>query len=73
VRPTAKRLDVGFIADAAAEPPPRIREIVFADTPDVRLYNNAFIPRRRVSDMDGFPVGDAEIVFKYRHPDLRTA
>ncbi len=43
------------------------------DTPDFRLYNNAFILRRRVCFVDGFPVGDPEIVFKFRHPDERKA
>ena len=50
-----------------------IREIVFMDTPDFRLYNNAFILRRRIAYVDGFPVGDPEIVFKFRHPDEMTA
>jgi len=52
---------------------PEIREITFADTPDFRLYNNAFILRRRVSYVDGFPVGDPEMVFKFRHPDEQKA
>jgi hypothetical protein len=46
-----------------------VREIVFVDTPDFALYKNAFILRRRISYLDGFPVGDPEIVFKYRHPE----
>jgi hypothetical protein len=29
--------------------------------------------RRRVTYVDGFPVGDPEIVFKYRHPDEHAA
>jgi len=45
----------------------------FGDTPDFRLYNNAFILRRRICYVDGFPVGDPEIVFKFRHPDQQTA
>lgn len=69
VKRTAKKLDVGFIADPGTDQRPRIREITFGDTPDFRLYNNAFILRRRITYMDGFPVGDPEIVFKYRHPD----
>jgi len=52
---------------------PEIREIVFGDTFNFRLYNNAFILRRRISYVDGFPVGDPEIVFKFRHPDEQTA
>ena len=43
------------------------------DTPDFRLYNNSFILRRRIRYQDGFPVGDPEIVFKFRHPDEMTA
>jgi len=64
---------VDFIADPKASQRPDIREIVFLDTPDFRLYNNAFILRRRVTYVDGFPVGDPEIVFKLRHPDEKTA
>jgi len=69
VQQTAKRLDLGFIANPDTDRRPEIREIIFGDTPDFRLYNNAFILRRRISYVDGFPVGDPEIVFKYRHPD----
>jgi hypothetical protein len=69
VKQTAKQLGVGFIADSNADQRPEIREITFGDTPDFRLYNNAFILRRRICYVDGFPVGDPEIVFKYRHPD----
>jgi hypothetical protein len=73
VQKVAKKSGVGFIPDAEAGQRPQIREIVFGDTPDFRLYNNAFILRRRVSYVDGFPVGDPEIVFKYRHPDEKVA
>lgn len=52
---------------------PQIREVLFLDTKDFRLYNNAFILRRRVFYENGFLVGDPEIVFKFRHPDLATA
>ena len=52
---------------------PQIREVVFLDTADFRLYNHAFILRRRIMYEDGFPVGDPEIVFKFRHPDLQKA
>jgi hypothetical protein len=69
VKDTAKKLDVGFIADPDTNRRPEIREITFGDTPDFHLYNNAFILRRRISYVDGFPVGDPEIVFKYRHPN----
>jgi len=73
VERTAKKVGVGFIADREAGLRPEVREIVFGDTPDFRLYNNAFILRRRISYVDGFPVGDPEIVFKYRHPDEESA
>lgn len=53
--------------------PVKIREVVFVDTEDFRLYNNAFILRRRIPYQDGFPVGDPEIVFKFRHTDLQMA
>lgn len=52
---------------------PRIREVMFVDTPDFQLYNNSFILRRRTVYQDGFPVSDPEIVFKFRHPDMHEA
>jgi hypothetical protein len=73
VKATAKKLGVGFVPDPNTELRPEIREIIFMDTPDFRLYNNAFILRRRTCFVDGFPVGDPEIVFKYRHPDEQQA
>jgi hypothetical protein len=73
VKTTAKNVGVGFIPDPNSERRPEVREITFGDTPDFRLYNNAFILRRRITYVDGFPVGDPEIVFKYRHPDEQKA
>ena len=73
VQRTAKKTKVGFIEDSAAGLRPEVREIVFGDTSDFRLYNNAFILRRRICYVDGFPVGDPEIVFKFRHPDEQKA
>jgi len=73
VKRAAKDADVGFISDPESGERPDIREILFFDTPDFRLYNNAFILRRRIRYVDGFPVGDPEIVFKYRHPDEQKA
>jgi hypothetical protein len=70
---TAKKVGVGFIEDRETGLRPEVREILFGDTPDFRLYNNAFILRRRISYVDGFPVGDPEIVFKFRHPDEQQA
>ena len=72
-RRTAKSLNVGFREDPEVDEAPRVREIIFVDTPDFRLYNNGFILRRRIAYVDGFPAGDPEIVFKFRYPDLRRA
>ncbi len=73
VSKVAKRLDVGFEPHSARSVRPQIREVLFLDTQDFTLYNNAFILRRRITYEDGFPVGDPEMVFKFRHPDLETA
>jgi hypothetical protein len=73
VQKSAKKANVRFVVDPKASRRPEIREIVFVDTPDFRLYNNAFILRRRISYEDGFPVGDPEIVFKFRHTDEHAA
>ena len=64
---------VEFIKDPNLDERPAVREVVFLDTGDFRLYNNAFILRRRIAYADGFPFGDPEIVFKFRHPDLQKA
>jgi hypothetical protein len=69
---TAKKCGIGF-SDKGVVLKPAIREVLFLDTADFRLYNHAFILRRRIAYEDGFPVGDPEIVFKFRHPDLQTA
>lgn len=73
VRRTTKVADVGYITDSRLGERPNIREIVFGDTQDVRLYNNAFILRRRIRYVDGFASGDPEIAFKFRHPDGQRA
>ena len=73
VQRCAKELKVGFLTDPKLGRRPDIREIVFMDTPDFRLYNNSFILRRRIQYEDGFPVGDPEVVFKFRHTDEMTA
>ncbi|MFG1479057.1 hypothetical protein V5F53_10370 [Xanthobacter sp. V4C-4] len=69
----AKREGVDFEPHSARGVRPQIREVLFLDTQDFKLYNNAFILRRRFTYEDGFPVGDPEIVFKFRHPDQATA
>ena len=71
VKRTAKQADVDFSRKAFKDAKPRIREVLFFDTEDFRLYNNAFILRKRTEYVDGFAVGDPEIVFKFRHPDLQ--
>jgi hypothetical protein len=53
--------------------PVKIREVLFLDTSDFRLYNNAFILRRRFAYEDGFPSGVPEMVFKFRHADIQKA
>jgi hypothetical protein len=73
VHRTAETSDVGYSTTEFKGLRPQIREVLFLDTKDFRLYNNAFILRRRVNYVDGFAVGDPEIVFKFRHPDLQKA
>ncbi len=73
LRRPAKENGVDFDTKAFVDEPLQIREVLFLDTPDFRLYNNAFILRRRILYRDGFPIGDPEIVLKYRHPDLQKA
>ena len=72
VAKTAKEFGIGF-TNKGVILKPQIREVLFLDTPDCRLYNNAFILRRRIRYEDGFPVEDPEIVFKFRHPDMQKA
>jgi len=67
----AKEFGVKYTPDGFVNQPVKIREVLFVDTEDFRLYNNAFILRRRIPYKDGFPIGEPEIVFKFRHPDLQ--
>jgi hypothetical protein len=73
VRKAAKEARIDFDSDGYETLRPQIREVLFLDTKEFKLYNNAFILRRRTFYEDGFPVGEPEIVFKFRHPDLDTA
>jgi hypothetical protein len=73
MRAPAKEHGVGFTNKGYSRQPLKIREVLFVDTEDFRLYNNAFILRRRIPYQDGFPIGDPEVVFKFRHPDMQTA
>ncbi len=73
MRAPAKEHRVGFSMKGFDKSPLKIREVLFIDTRDFRLYNNAFILRRRIPYKEGFPIGDPEIVFKFRHPDVQMA
>jgi hypothetical protein len=69
----AEEHGVTFSVGAFKDEPIQIREVLFVDTADFRLYNNAFILRRRIRYEDGFPISDPEIVFKFRHSDMQKA
>jgi hypothetical protein len=69
---TAREFGIGFI-DKGVVLKPEIREVLFLDTADFRLYNHAFILRRRIAYEQGFPAEEPEIVFKFRHPDMQQA
>ena len=69
---SAKKFGIGFSTKGVVLKP-EIREVLFLDTADFRLYNSAFILRRRIAYKDGFPVSDPEMVFKFRHPDAQKA
>jgi len=71
MREPCKEHGVRFTTGNFETEPIKIREVLFIDTDDFRLYNNAFILRRRIAYKDGFPIGDPEIVFKFRHPDMQ--
>src|SRR5271156_3683156 len=47
VAQTAKQFGIGYI-DKGVVLKPRIREVMFLDTADFRLYKRAFILRRRI-------------------------
>jgi hypothetical protein len=72
VAQTAKQFGIDYV-DKGMALKPKIREVMFLDTADFRLYNHPFILRRRIRYVDGFPAGDPEIVFKFRHPDVQKA
>jgi len=73
VQRTARRMKIRCVDEPDSGRAPLVREIVFGDTPDFRLYKNGFILRRRIRYVDGFATGDPEIVFKYRDADFRRA
>jgi hypothetical protein len=72
LRGPAAQHGVKFSTKPYEDAPVQVREVLFLDTPDARLYKNAFILRRRIRYHDGFPIGEPEIVFKYRHKDLQA-
>jgi hypothetical protein len=72
VAQTAKEFGIDFINKGVVLKP-AIREVLFLDAADFRLYNHSFILRRRIAYKDGFPTGEPEIVFKFRHPDMQRA
>ncbi len=72
VAQTAREFGIDFITKGVALKP-AIREVLFLDAADFRLYNHSFILRRRIAYQDGFPAGEPEIVFKFRHPDMQKA
>jgi hypothetical protein len=73
VKRVAREHGVGFSTAEFEEERPQIREVVFLDTSDFRLYKSGFILRKRIAYQDGFAIGEPEIVFKYRVPDLQAA
>jgi hypothetical protein len=73
MRRPAEKNEVDVSTQEFVDAPLQIREVLFVDTADFRLYNNAFILRRRIPYKEGFPSGDAEIVFKFRHSDMQKA
>ena len=73
IRLLAGEFGLRFSRLEPATTPIQIREVLFVDTAGHRLYNNAFILRRRIRYEDGFPVSDPEVVFKYRSDNLQKA
>ncbi|HET7535662.1 MAG TPA: hypothetical protein VFJ90_04360, partial [Candidatus Didemnitutus sp.] len=73
VSPPAAAHGIKFRMGPYYEAPLKIREVLFVDTEDFRLYKNAFILRRRIEYQDGFPVSDPEVVFKWRGDDIQKA
>src|SRR6516165_12183328 len=73
LRGPAAKHKVSFSTGSFSNAPLKIREVLFVDTPDFRLYNNGFILRRRIPYADGFPIGDPEVVFKFRDRDMQKA
>ncbi len=73
VKRAAEESEVDFSTKGFKDAQPQVREVLFLDTEDFKLYNSAFILRRRTLYQHGFLMGDPEIVFKFRHPDLQAS
>jgi hypothetical protein len=67
----AEESGVRLSTDGFEKTPLQIREVLFLDTADYKLYKNSFILRRRILYEDGFPEGEPEIVLKYRNSDIQ--
>src|SRR5262249_53001398 len=72
VAQTAKEFGIGFI-DKGVVLNPQIREVLFLDTADFRLYNNAFILRRAIQYKNASPVENPEMFLKFRNPEMKKA
>jgi hypothetical protein len=72
VRQAAGSVDVG-LSGHGRPGEERLREVVFYDTPRFHLYEGSCIVRKRTRHRDGWPTGDPEITFKFRHPDMDAA
>ena len=73
VQRAAATTGVGYQHTPKSQLRPEVREVLFLDTGGYQLYNNNFIVRRRIAYEDGFPIGDPEIVFKYRSDNMAKA
>ena len=72
LRPPADECGVKFSTEEFEDAPLKIREVLFVDTKDFKLHSYAFICSA-YPHTDGFPSGEPEIVFKFRHPDMQKA
>lgn len=55
------------------EDKPRVREIIFLDTPKSDLYQRSFLLRTRRDVPDGKPAPSCELTLKFRSPDVQAA
>lgn len=52
------------------DPPIRVRDVMFYDTPHFDLYEHHFILRRRTHYRDGWTKSHEELTFKFRHAEV---